>query len=113
MDKRSEQPFPQAELFDEAGFLLDPVCWDRELAGVIARDLGIERLSDAHWRIIDCVREHYQKNRTLPVIHLVCREQGLQRGCVTDLFGHDLTRMWRIAGLPNPGEEARAYMHDM
>jgi dissimilatory sulfite reductase related protein len=39
----------------------------------------------------------------------VCRETALSKSEIYDLFGGCL-RAWRIAGLPNPGEEARTYL---
>jgi len=45
----------------------------------------------------------------LPSLRRVCRATGLSRDEVHDLFGGCLP-VWRIAGLPNPGEEAKAYL---
>jgi hypothetical protein len=39
----------------------------------------------------------------------VCRELDLTEDCVHRLFGGPV-EAWKIAGLPDPGEEARAYM---
>jgi tRNA 2-thiouridine synthesizing protein E len=40
----------------------------------------------------------------------VCGVTHLEKHCVTDLFGNGSKEAWRVAGLPNPGEEAKAYM---
>jgi len=45
----------------------------------------------------------------VPLMRRVCRSQNLDRDSVKDLFGNCLN-VWKIAGLPNPGEEAKAYM---
>jgi tRNA 2-thiouridine synthesizing protein E len=39
----------------------------------------------------------------------ICREAGLSEHCVSELF-IDPRLAWRIAGLPNPGEEAKVYL---
>jgi tRNA 2-thiouridine synthesizing protein E len=39
----------------------------------------------------------------------VCRTHDLDRNAIKNLFG-GCRQAWRIAGLPNPGEEAKAYM---
>jgi tRNA 2-thiouridine synthesizing protein E len=39
----------------------------------------------------------------------ICAEAGLEQHCVSDLLDNPQLA-WRIAGLPNPGEEALAYM---
>jgi tRNA 2-thiouridine synthesizing protein E len=46
----------------------------------------------------------------LPVERTVCREIGMDPHCIETLFDKDLKCAWRIAGLPNPGEEAKVYM---
>lgn len=95
--------------FDEDGFLLDPLNWTPELAVEIADTDGLLALTPEHWKIIDYLREHYLKSGTLPVMNHVCRVYHLERHCVRALF-HNPREAWRVAGLPNPGEEAKARM---
>ena len=95
--------------FDEDGFLLDPLDWTPELAIEIADADGLLNLTSAHWKIIDYLREHYLTSGTLPVMNHVCRVNHLERHCVHALF-HNPREAWRVAGLPNPGEEAKARM---
>ena len=95
--------------FDEDGFLLDPLSWTPELAIEIADADGLLNLTSAHWKIIDYLREHYLTSGTLSVMNHVCRVNHLERHCVHELF-HNPREAWRVAGLPNPGEEARTRM---
>lgn len=95
--------------FDDDGFLLDPANWTREAARQIAAADGIGRLTPDHWAIIFALREGYLKTGSLPVISHLCRVHHLRHGAVNELFG-GCRRAWRIAGLPNPGEEAKTYM---
>jgi tRNA 2-thiouridine synthesizing protein E len=39
----------------------------------------------------------------------ICRTHGMDRKAVQRLFG-SCRQAWRVAGLPNPGEEALSYM---
>ncbi len=95
-------------LFDEDGFLYDPSLWTKELAQQIAAtELG--SLTDAHWQIIAFIRDRYLRLGAMPPMRRVCRELGYERDAVKGLFG-GCRKLWRIAGLPNPGEEAKAYM---
>lgn len=95
--------------FDEDGFLCDPLEWTREVAQQIAGEDGVGRLGDEHWAVIQQLREHYLRfGSLLPVGH-VCRLSALDPKCVTALF-RDMREAWRVAGLPNPGEEAKSYM---
>ncbi len=95
--------------FDDDGFLVDPMRWDRLLAEQIAGTDGIGLLQDGHWAVIQLLRDHYFRyGALLPASH-VCRMNELDAECVAGLF-HNMREAWRIAGLPNPGEEAKSYM---
>ncbi|HMM84855.1 TusE/DsrC/DsvC family sulfur relay protein [Azohydromonas sp.] len=100
---------PQGTL-DDDGFLRDPRTWTRALAERLAAQAGIGVLGAAHWRVIDLVRRRFFAVGALPVMRLVCRAAGLDPRQGHALFGSCVT-LWRIAGLPHPGDEALAYMH--
>lgn len=95
--------------FDQDGFIKDPATWNESLGKEIAAQEGITRLTDEHWQIIRQLRRHYFETGGVPVMRHMCREAGLEEHCVSELLS-DPRRAWRIAGLPNPGEEAKAYM---
>ena len=99
------------DLFDENGFLLDPGQWNRDLAQSIALDLGLGDLNADHWGVIYFIRAHYLACGSLPWPPHVCRELELGQRCVRRLFGGPL-EAWKVAGLPDPGEEARTYMEN-
>jgi tRNA 2-thiouridine synthesizing protein E len=94
---------------DEDGFLLDSTNWTHETSRLLAELDGLGPLGDSHWAVIAYMREHYFRFGGLPTMNRVCRKTGLKRGAVKELFG-GCRRAWRIAGLANPGEEAKAYM---
>ncbi|MCL4471129.1 MAG: TusE/DsrC/DsvC family sulfur relay protein [Gammaproteobacteria bacterium] len=106
---REETETLPAEWFDADGFFVEPNRWDHELAERIARSEGIPTLTAKHWEVIDHVRGNFSATGSLPVMRLVCRATGLDRHKVHKLFGSCLS-LWRVAGLPNPGEEAKSYM---
>jgi tRNA 2-thiouridine synthesizing protein E len=95
--------------FDEDGFLIDPHLWTRELAQHIAEEEAVGALGDAHWRIIEHIRERYFRLGGMPPVRRICREVGFGRDAVKGLFG-GCRKLWRISGLPHPGEEAKTYM---
>lgn len=95
--------------FDGDGFLADPAQWDREVARQIASLDGISELNDAHWAVIMELRDHYLKSGALLPASHACHVNRLGIECVAGLF-RDMREAWRIAGLPNPGEEAKSYM---
>jgi TusE/DsrC/DsvC family sulfur relay protein len=96
--------------FDADGFLADPENWTPALAERIARLEGIDELTAKHWEVIHLVRERYLSMRALPVMRLVCRAVGLDPSNAHKLFS-SCRSLWVIAGLPNPGEEAKSYMN--
>lgn len=96
--------------FDEDGFLADPGQWTSTLAEQLAHEAGIDELSAKHWEVIRFVRERYFSIGALPVMRLVCRAAGLDPSKAHQLFS-SCRSLWCIAGLPNPGEEAKSYMN--
>ncbi len=95
--------------FDEFGLLKDPRDWSPELAHKLASDAGIAELSDQHWAFIKSLRAYYRQFHVPPPPSKICHNLQLQHGCGHELFETCLTA-WRIAGLPDPGEEAKAYL---
>lgn len=95
--------------FDADGFLIDTARWDEALARELAASEGIDTLTALHWRVIGLVRDRFFALGALPVMRLVCRSAGLDPQHAHDLF-HGCLSLWRIAGLPDPGEEAKAYL---
>ncbi len=95
-------------LYDQDGFLADPLNWDEDMARNIATDEGVSELREEHWAIIHFLRDHYVEGG-LPAVSHVCHANKFERLCIPGLF-QSVRTAWRIAGLPNPGEEAKAYM---
>jgi tRNA 2-thiouridine synthesizing protein E len=96
--------------FDADGFLVDVGAWTPRLAENLASQAGMPTLTAKHWEVIGLVRDRYFTLGALPVMRLVCRAAGLDPHKAHQLFS-SCRSLWRIAGLPNPGEEAKAYMN--
>lgn len=94
---------------DVEGYLLDPLDWDRGFTERRAREAGIE-LNDKHWHLIEHIRDKYLRLGALPPMRTVCKAVGFDKHELKQQFGSCL-KLWKMAGLPNPGEEARAYMN--
>lgn len=106
----AETGAPAPLLFDADGFVAEPERWTPSVSEHIARLEGIDELTAKHWEVIRLVRDRYYATGALPVMRLICREAGLDPADAHRLFA-SCRSLWRIAGLPNPGEEALAYMH--
>lgn len=96
--------------FDEDGFSTDPANWDETTAQRIASHDGVGVLTAPQWAVIHSLREYYRRFGALPMFRRICHSQHMDAHCVDILFNHDGKEAWRIAGLPNPGEEGKAYM---
>lgn len=100
---------PVTPQFDEDGLLVNPEAWNEDLAREIARREGLGELGAEHWEVIRALREHYARYGVAPAMSQVCRRHHKDRHWVHDLFQTCLNA-WRVAGLPNPGEEAKSYL---
>jgi tRNA 2-thiouridine synthesizing protein E len=95
--------------FDADGFLIDHQMWNEEMARDLAQQEGVGELGEQHWNVLRHIRERYLSLGALPNMRLVCRATGIPRYKIHHLFGSCLS-IWRIAGLPDPGEEAKSYL---
>jgi TusE/DsrC/DsvC family sulfur relay protein len=108
---RTQVQVPEVQ-FDEDRLLLDPEQWSEALARFIAVREEVGELREQHWQIIYALRAHYARFGAAPAMIQVCRLHGQSPHWVQDLF-HTCLNAWRVAGLPNPGEEAKSYLSDM
>ena len=97
---------------DENGLLKNAVDWDEAVAVMMAHDLGIKSLTADHWRVIFALRKHYELFGSAPAMFNICHTYGHEPDWVHNLFQSCLNA-WRIAGLADPGEEAKAYLNNM
>lgn len=96
--------------FDEDGFLKDPGQWDESVARSIAARDGIGELTLDQWEMIWSMRNEYFKYQAPLVPRFLCHINHMHKNCMNLLFDNNRREAWRIAGLPNPGEEAKAYL---
>jgi TusE/DsrC/DsvC family sulfur relay protein len=89
---------------DDNGFLIDLEDWSEAVARVLAAQEGITELAEDQLDILKFMREYYRKHKFFPIVRYVCKNVHQPRNCVTEKFMDPVTA-WKIAGLPNPGEE--------
>jgi sulfur relay (sulfurtransferase) DsrC/TusE family protein len=96
--------------FDVDGFVSQAVEeWDAEKAQRIAALDGYGPLTDSQLDLLKHLRDQYLRRGTPPALPHVCRSRGYGPNCLNQMFpsAHEA---WRIAGLPNPGDEAVSYL---
>ncbi len=102
----------EALVFDEGGLLANPSLWNEQVAQAIADADGVGQLSEAHWRVIHRLRNYFGTYGVPPAQVRLCSTEGMGEYCIHELFS-TCFEAWRVAGLPDPGEEAKAYMSNM
>ncbi|MGE5174121.1 MAG: TusE/DsrC/DsvC family sulfur relay protein [Betaproteobacteria bacterium] len=93
---------------DEDGFLARLEDWTEAVARFLAAREGIADLSDDQIDILKFLRTYYLKHKFFPIVRYVCKNVHQPKNCVTDKF-MDPVKAWKIAGLPNPGEEVNLF----
>lgn len=94
---------------DPEGYLVNRDEWSTEVAKALANDEGIE-LTDAHWEVIQVLREFYAKYEMSPAmrawVKAVKQHLGDEKGnsiYLMSLFPESpAKRAAKIAGLPKP-----------
>lgn len=83
--------------------------WSEEEAQRMASEDGLGELTEAHWKVIRTLREHFVLYGGMPPMRLACGMNDLDPHCGEVLF-HGAYEAWHVAGLPDPGAEAMSYM---
>jgi sulfur relay (sulfurtransferase) DsrC/TusE family protein len=100
---------PGTAIFDPDGFLLDPAMWSENLADRIAQTDGLGELNELQFGLLHTLRNEFAKHGTVTALSHVCHLSGQNPDCMNHLFPSP-REAWRVAGLPNPGEEAKTYL---
>jgi tRNA 2-thiouridine synthesizing protein E len=88
---------------DAEGFLTDPGQWTEEIAAEIARDNGIDALTDRHWLVVRFMRERYLATGTAPSIRALGKESGVPVKELYELFPKGPAKLAaKIGGIPKP-----------
>ena len=90
-------------------FLVDWQVWKEGMAGIMAKEDGLE-LTSEHWEIIKFLREYFVKFQIAPMIKILVKELGKAMGpekgntkYLYELFpAGPAKQACRYAGLPKP-----------
>jgi len=88
---------------DDDGFLTEFEEWDEELATVLATAIGIEDLTEDHWKVIAFLRSDYQEQGETATLRRVSTIGGIPTKSLFQLFPKKPARkMSYVAGLQKP-----------
>ena len=94
---------------DEEGYLTNLNDWTRDAAAVLAQTEDAE-LTDAHWDVIDFLREYYDEYQIAPAVRVLTKAIGKKLGkdkgnskYLYELFPYGPAKQaCKYAGLPKP-----------
>ncbi|MBI3793454.1 MAG: TusE/DsrC/DsvC family sulfur relay protein [Nitrospinae bacterium] len=94
---------------DEDGYLLNLGDWSKDAAEVLAKGEGIP-LTEAHWEVVNFLRDYYDEYKIAPMIRILTKEIGKKLGkekgntkYLYELYpGGPAKQACKIAGLPKP-----------
>ncbi len=88
---------------DADGHLANPNDWSEELAKELAKQEGIDELTDKHWMVINFLRKEYEENGQVPSIRKLTKQSGVNTKELYQLFPKGpAKKAAKIAGLPKP-----------
>jgi len=88
---------------DAEGFLRDPADWTEELATEIARENGIETLTERHRQVVRFMRETFLATGTAPSIRTLGKASGVPVKELYALFPKGPAKLAaKIGGIPKP-----------
>ena len=88
---------------DDEGFLTDPLEWTPEMAAELAKEEGIDALTDRHWAVINFCRKDFAEKGETPGLRRISKESGVDTKELYALFPKGpAKKVARIAGLGKP-----------
>jgi tRNA 2-thiouridine synthesizing protein E len=90
-------------VIDDDGFMQESELWNDHVALALASTEGLSELTDAHWKIINYIRDYYSQYQIAPMIRKLCKETGFTLKQIFELFPSGPARgACKVAGLAKP-----------
>jgi len=88
---------------DADGHLANKSDWNEKVAEELAKEEGIEKLTDRHWAVINFMRKEFAEKGDAPSIRKLTKESGVDTKELYALFPKGpAKKSAKIAGLPKP-----------
>ncbi len=88
---------------NEEGFMVAPEEWSREIAIELAKEEGIDQLSEAHWKIIEFCRQAATESGNAPTLRQITTGTGISTKELFALYPKGpAKKVARISGLGKP-----------
>jgi TusE/DsrC/DsvC family sulfur relay protein len=88
---------------NDEGFFEQPDQWTTDMAEVIAKEAGIDTLTDRHWLVVNFMRNAYLTTGSAPSIRALGKASGVGIKELYELFPKGPAKLAaKIAGIPKP-----------
>jgi tRNA 2-thiouridine synthesizing protein E len=88
---------------DAEGFLQNPAQWDQSIGETIAKENGIDEMTDRHWAVVDFMRKQYLETGSAPSIRTLGKQSGVPIKELYQLFPKGPAKLAaKIGGIPKP-----------
>ena len=88
---------------NDEGFMTNPDEWTKEIAEAIAKQEGIESLSESHWKIIEFCRQTGVESGKAPTLRTITDGTGVSTKELFQLFPKGpAKKVAKISGLGKP-----------
>ena len=90
------------EVNDE-GFFDRPEQWTEAMAPILAKEEGIDALTEKHWTVLRFMRKEFLENGTGPTVRVLGKTSGVSVKELYELFPKGPAKLAaKIAGIPKP-----------
>lgn len=88
---------------DEEGFMTDPSQWSEELAPALGKEIGIDELTEEHWKVIRFLRSDFEAQGETATLRRVSTLAGVPTKDLYKLFPKKpAKKMSYVSGLQKP-----------
>lgn len=88
---------------DEDGFIVNLEEWNEDVARYLAKEEGIDELSEDHWKLINYLKGYFAEYGIAPMVRKMTKESGYSLKEIYDLFPSGPAKgACKVAGLPKP-----------
>jgi tRNA 2-thiouridine synthesizing protein E len=89
--------------FNEEGFMVNPEDWTPQIAEVLAKEIGIDKLAEDHWKVIKFSREDFKEKGEAPTLRRITKAGGVPTKNLYQLFPKGpAKKVALVAGLGKP-----------
>lgn len=88
---------------DNDGYLWNLDDWNEDVAEVLAKTVGVDELTEEHWKVVFFIQTYYRENDCAPTIRELCKKTSCTLIDIYRLFpSGPASGACKVAGTPKP-----------